>query len=166
MNKPREIGTRMESNLRDAMNEHAGRKVCERVALHGEKDHGDLRIEVDELVLTGESKHGKVYPGEKKLEAFKRQTVDENENAGQDGGVLFVNLPNKSIMRTECWMQPRTFMLLSGFDLVLRDFESDHDRSLLRRLLDTEAPWLRLTLADFMRLCWGGPAQGRSDSDD
>lgn len=162
VNKPRVIGTKQESKLRDVMNDYAGEKVCERVVQHGSHDHGDLRILVDDLVLTGESKHKKTYPSEGLLEDFKKQTVKENENARQDGGVLFVNLPNKAIQRAECWMQRRTYLLLLGTDNIIKRFESEHDRKLLTRLLEERGQeWVRLTLLDFMRLCWGNPAWGR-----
>lgn len=60
--RPKDIGTRQESSIRNVINDWAGEVVCERVALHGNKDMGDLRIVVDDLVLTGESKHCKAYP--------------------------------------------------------------------------------------------------------
>ena len=161
--RPKDIGTRMESKIRDVINDWAGAEVCERVALHGEKDRGDLRIEVDELVLTGESKHCKEYPSEGMLEDFKRQAIEENENAMQDGGLLFVNLTNRSVQRWEVWMQKSTFLKLHGLDAVIERYELDeHARARLERMLvDTEHDWLRLTMAAFLHLCWGSPAWGK-----
>lgn len=163
--KPKAIGTRMESKIRDVLNDWAGETVCERVALHGSKDMGDLRIAVDDLVLTGESKHCKDYPSDGMLEAFKRQTVDENHNAGQDGGLLFVNLANRSIQRWEVWMQKSTFMKLHGLDAVIERYDlDDATRARLEQMLiDGEHDWLRLTMLAFMNLCWGSPAWGKED---
>ena len=163
--RPKDIGTRMESTIRDVMNDWAGWKVCERVALHGDKDHGDLRIEVDDLVLTGESKHCKTYPSEGMLADFKSQTVEENENADQDGGLLFINLTNRSVQRWEVWMQKSTFLKLHGLDKIIEsDGITDRAKAKLRTLLeDGEFDWLRLTMLAFMNLCWGSPAWGGSD---
>jgi len=160
--KPKAIGTRQESAIRDVLNDWAGRKVCERVVQHGSNDHGDLLIEVDDLLLTGESKHCKSYPSEGMLENFKAQTVIENENAMQDGGLLFVNLPGRSIQRMEVWMQKSTFMKLHGVDKLIEN--EDVSESVVKRvdalLRDGEYDWLRLTLFAFMNLCWGQPAWG------
>lgn len=164
-NKPKQIGTRQESAIRNVLNDWAGRTVCERVVLHGNRDQGDLRIEVDELVLTGESKHCKSYPSEGMLDSFKAQTVTENDNAMQDGGLLFVNLPGRSIQRMDVWMQKSTFMKLHGLDRIVADgvMEPDVRRRLLSLLNDGEHDWLRLTLFAFMNLCWGNPAWGRGN---
>lgn len=163
--KPKAIGTRQESNIRNVLNDWAGSEVCERVVLHGNKDHGDLRIVVDDLVLTGESKHCKSYPSEGMLDDFKSQTVTENENAAQDGGLLFVNNTGKSINRMDVWMQKSTFLKLHGADKLLeRDDLSDGVRQRIERLLeDGEFDWLRLTLMAFMYLCWGEPAWGSGE---
>ena len=159
--KPKDIGTRQETKLCNVMNDYAGSVVCERVVQRGNKDRGDLRIIVDDLVITGESKHNKVYPSESMLAEFQEQTVRENRHAGQDGGVLFVNLPNKSIQRAECWMQPKTLLLLHGIDRLVEKLETERDRELLSRFMEADVPWLRLTLLNFMELCWGKPAWGR-----
>jgi len=163
--RPKDIGTRQESSIRNVINDWAGEVVCERVALHGNKDMGDLRIVVDDLVLTGESKHCKAYPSEGMLDNFKKQTVIENKNAEQDGGLLFVNNTGKSINRMDVWMQKSTFLKLHGLDAVVERYElSDEVRERLERMLkDTEHDWLRLTLLAFMHLCWGQPAWGKEE---
>lgn len=151
-------GTRQESAICKFVNEWAGDDVCERVALHGNRDEGDLRIAVDDLVLTGESKHCKSYPNEKLIEEFKRQTVAENENAGQDGGVLVVNLPGCGVRRYECWMQPATWLLLHGIDIG--DDAPLHIVGRLRQLMEYDPHgWVRLTMADFCHLCFGPPKE-------
>lgn len=163
--RPKDAGTRMESKIRNVINDWAGETVCERVALHGSKDVGDLRIVVDNLVLTGESKYRNSYPSEGMLDEFKRQAVTENENAGQDGGLLFVNLAGRSVQRWEVWMQKSTFLKLHGLDVVVEKYElSDAAKARLEQMLvDTEHDWLRLTMASFMHLCWGSPAWGRGE---
>ena len=116
-------------------------------------------------MLTGESKHCKSYPSEGMLDDFKRQTVTENENAMQDGGLLFVNNTGKSINRMDVWMQKSTFLKLHGADKLLeRDDLSEGVRQRIERLLeDGEFDWLRLTLMAFMYLCWGEPAWGSGE---
>lgn len=163
--RPKDIGTRQETAIKNVLNDFAGKVVCERVALHGSKDHGDLRIVVDDLVLTGESKHCKSYPSEGMLDSFKRQTVAENENAMQDGGLLFVNNTGKSINRMDVWMQKSTYLKLHGADKLLEreDLTDGVRRNIEGLLADGEFDWLRLTLLAFMYLCWGKPAWGIGD---
>lgn len=144
MNKTKAIGTRQESAICKYINAWAGRTVCERVVLHGNKDHGDLRIVLRDNVLTGESKHCKRYPGEKQIEDFKAQTVTENGHASQDGGVLFVNLPGCNIRRMECWMTTGTLLMICDASAAAPD----------------DGVWVRLTLADFCRTCFGEPSEG------
>lgn len=163
--RPKDIGTRQETAIKNVLNDFAGANVCERVALHGSKDHGDLRIIVDDLVLTGESKRCKSYPSEGMLKSFKRQTVVENENAMQDGGLLFINNTGKSINRMDVWMQKSTYLKLHGVDKLLEreDLTDGVRRNIEGLLVDGEFDWLRLTLLAFMYLCWGKPAWGIGD---
>lgn len=99
------------------------------------------------------------------LDNFKQQTVIENENAEQDGGLLFVNNTGKSINRMDVWMQKSTFLKLHGLDAVVERYELGDDvRERLEQMLkDTEHDWLRLTLLAFMHLCWGQPAWGKGE---
>lgn len=161
--RPKDIGTRQETAIKDALNDFAGYKVCERVILHGNKDHGDLRIEVHDLVLTGESKHCKRYPSVGMIESFKVQTVKENDNAGQDGGLLFVNLPGRSIQRMEVWMRCETYIKLLGIACDAVNATVLAHALLDGAHIDASHDWLRLTLLDFMYLCWGSPAWGRGE---
>ena len=99
-------------------------------------------------MLTGESKHCKSYPSEGMLDSFKRQTVVENENAMQDGGLLFVNNTGKSINRMDVWMQKSTYLKLHGADRLLEreDLTDSVRRNIEGLLVDGEFDWLRLTL--------------------
>lgn len=58
-------GTRYETALVDVFNDWNGIKCCERVVLHGDKDHGDIRLSVDDLTICVEAKWNKSYPNEK-----------------------------------------------------------------------------------------------------
>lgn len=161
-NPSKQAGTKQETAICNAINDWAGSKVCERVALKGSYDCGDMRLVVDELTLTCESKHSKHYPTVGQLDEFKRQTIIENANAGQDGGLLFVNLPNKSMNRMEVWMQKSTYLRINGIDRLLRRPDlSDADRKRAEQaLVDGAFDWVRLTLVDFLHVTFGNPSWG------
>ena len=164
--KSKVVGTRYESKIRDTMNDWVGggdnNSVCERVALRGSRDHGDLKIVVDDITLVGECKYSKTYPSEGELEDFKIQTVKENKHAGFDGGVLFVNLPRRSTFRDEVWMPIGTLLLLHGIDIAAIDDASPEKRKRIESLLTSvdEHSWVRLTLLDFLWTCYGAPSWG------
>lgn len=161
MSKSKAKGTRQETNICNVINDFAGAKVAERVALHGNTDMGDIRIAVDDLVLTGESKYSKDYPSVGKIEEYKGQTTTENMNAGQDGGILFINLPNRSIQRMECHLQKSTLMRLHGIDRLIADERIPEElRKRLERALmeDSEFDWVCITLWAFMNIAYGQPA--------
>lgn len=133
-NRSKKKGTEFESKVAKRINEYVGIDVAERMALHGQKDRGDLRLDLGELVLTIECKDYKAYPSEGQFKDFIKQTVNENEHAGQDGGVLIVNLYNKSLDRAQVWMELSTLYKLrmrmlgidmdrlpEGWDQMIRD---------------------------------------------
>ena len=160
-NKPKDIGTRQETNICNVINDFAGDKVALRIAQKGKYDNGDIRISVGDLLITGESKHCKKAPSEGQLAEFKRQTVDENANAGQDGGVLFVNVPNCSIQRMQCHMQLKTLLRIRGADRAIeREDIPEEAKERLRRALmaDDEHSWICVTMWSFLNICWGRPA--------
>lgn len=160
-NPSKDAGTRQESNICKVLNAFAGREIARRVALNGNKDKGDLRIEIGAFVITGESKYSKRYPSEGNIEKFKEQTVKENIHAGQDGGVLFINVPGRSINRLECWLQRSTHCKLEmqrvGIvypdDIPLESIERVEEF-----MRDSENGWRRVTLFDFMHEYLGHPA--------
>lgn len=162
MSKAKKIGTAFESDIRDAHNDWAGRKVCERVALHGTHDNGDLRIEIGDLILTGEAKKRKQYPSEGEIEGYKQQAIEECENAGTYGALLFVNLPRKNLYRTEVWMERSTYLAISGVDDFIRRVmmrTDSHDEGELEEwMVRDEHSWLRLTLVDYLWMVYGPPA--------
>ena len=160
-NPSKEKGTKQESNICNVINDFAGSKVAERLALHGNTDLGDIRILVDDLVLIGESKHSKSYPSVGKVEKYKGQATTENLNSGGDGAILFINLPNRSIQRMECHMQKSTLMKLHGVDRLITDERIPVDlRNRLEHALmeDGEFDWVCITLWAFMNLAYGQPA--------
>lgn len=157
-NKSKVAGTAQETKICNIINDWAGMKVAERVPLHGSDDQGDIRIRVDSLTLVGESKYSKHYPSDGKLKDFKLQTVTENENAGGDGGILFVNLPHRSVNRMECHMQKSTLLRLHGIDLLVENERIPEDlRERLRKALfdDGEFDWVCITLFAFMNIAFG-----------
>ena len=165
-NPSKDAGTRQETKIVRTLNEYAGEKVAERVALHGRLDHGDIRIVVDGMVLCGESKHSKYYPTVGMMAEHRRQTVEEMHNSCSDGCVLFVNLPNKGMERMECHMPRATYERLHGTDLLVRRLlgreglteEARTDAKRLEEELlrgDAETDWLCVPLSTFMSLAWG-----------
>ena len=61
---------------------------CERVALHGSRDHGDFRLVVGGREFTAECKCVERV-SDSDLARFRLQATVESDNAGTEGGVLF-----------------------------------------------------------------------------
>lgn len=139
--KPQDIGRTWEVAVTKAMNEWAGRDVCERITKHGPKDQGDLRLIVDDVTVCVECKRTIAYPSESMMAEFRRQTLEEMGHSGADGAVLVVNHYRQSPLRGEVWMPFGTLAVLDG------------------RADSTEVPeaheWVCMTLADFCQLCFG-----------
>lgn len=165
MSKAKAKGTRYETNVKNVINDWSGDpKTCERIALHGNKDHGDLRIIVDDLVLTGECKDYKKMLSEGMLAKFKEQAVEENANAGQDGALLIVNFPNRAIDRSQVHMLKSTLARLNGIERLITDERIPEDlRQQLWQavMVDGEYDWVCITLFQFLNIAYGHPAWGR-----
>lgn len=162
MSKAKAKGTAFETKVKNVINDWCGEKVCERVALHGNADHGDLRILVDDLTLTGECKYRKAMPTEAELTDFKAQTLTENENAEQDGSLLFVNVPNRSIERAQVHMPMSTLVSLYGADRIIERVPEDQREKLrISLMVQGEHDWVCKTLLDFLYIAYGRPAWGR-----
>ena len=162
MSSPSKVkGTRQESRICDVINDFVGRVVAERLPLHGAEDQGDIRIAMGPMVLIGESKCSKSYPSEGQIADYKYQTATEAENAGADGGLLFVNLPNRRIERMEVWLQRSTHFKLElmrmGYhypeDIPLKNIEKVSEV-----MRDSEYSWRRMTLFDFLHEYFDHPA--------
>lgn len=150
-NKPKAKGTSYESALVGVLNDWNGLKVCERIVLHGNRDYGDLRLDVDDLTVCVEAKWRKSYPSEGDMLDFRTQTVVETSNSGADCGILVVNHFRQSIMRSEVWMTGNTWLMLNGYDSSrLAGKYNEHD-------------WLCMTLLDFCWMCYGAPAWGMEE---
>lgn len=167
-NPSKDAGTKQETKICRTINDYAGEKVAERLAQHGKLDQGDIRIVVGDLVLTGESKHSKRYPSEGLMDEYKDQTVKETAHAGSDGGVLFVNLPNRSIERMECHMLKSTYVKLVGMEYFMGADVPQLVASVLRSVLledDPERDWLCIPMSTFLRIAFGHDRKG-PDHDD
>lgn len=141
-------GTRYETQVANFINDWAGERVAERVALHGNHDNGDLRLVVDDLTLCVECKWREKYPPDSEERDFRRQTDEEADNSGADGGILVINRYRAGIERHEVWMHMGTAKMLVGDRWgIARD---DHD-------------WVCTRLLDFCWICFGGPAWGRQE---
>lgn len=141
MSKSKAKGTAYETALVRYFNNWVGEDVCERIVLYGNKDHGDMRLKVDDLVLTVEAKWRKQYPNRAEELDFRRQTDKETANAGTDGGILVVNKFNQSISRSEVWMNVNTATQLYTRELV--------------EYIASESDWMCMRLDDFCYTCFG-----------
>lgn len=105
--KPKDLGTKWETDVRNYAAKELDDERIERRALHGSKDMGDIH---------GLFAHG--YSGiieckrSQKLGAaimaeFQRQTTDERENADADFALLVVKNFNHSVGEAFCWVTLR-----------------------------------------------------------
>ena len=105
--KPKDLGTRWETDVRNYVAKELDDERIERRALHGSKDMGDIH---------GLFAHG--YEGiieckrSQKLGAaimaeFQRQTLDERENADADFALLVVKNFNHGTGEAFCWVTLR-----------------------------------------------------------
>ena len=140
-NKSKAKGTKYETSVTNYFNEWCGEKVCERVVLHGNRDHGDLRLYVADLVLAVECKWREKYPNDAEESDFRKQTITETENAKTDGGILVMNRYRNGIERHEVWTTDFVIAKLYGDDTF-----------------DGCGLWLCMRLKDFCRLCFGPQA--------
>lgn len=154
-------GTRQETLICNVINDFAGRDIARRVALHGSNDHGDIHIQMGIFKLVGESKCSKSYPSEGLISDYKLQTVTENENAGGDGGLLFINIPNRRVERMQVWMQRSTHLKLemqrSGIQYP-NDIPLDCITRVNEVMADSEFSWRCVTLFDFLHEYLDHPA--------
>lgn len=162
MSSPSKVkGTRQETAICNIINDFVGHDVARRVPLHGAEDQGDIHIMLGFLKLVGESKCSKSYPSEGLLKDYKQQALIENENANGDGGLLFINLPGRSINRMEVWLQRSTHykMELQRYGI---QYPNDIPLKELKRvneiMCDSEFSWRRLTMFDFLHEYFSHPA--------
>lgn len=136
-------GTKYETQVANYINDWCGNsKRCERRALHGKNDEGDLTLHVRGFDLVIECKWCKKYPSKAEEQEFRRQTDAEAANAGVDGGILVVNRYRNGVERHEAWMRLSLACRLTNYVMP----EDERDVWVCARLLD---------------LCWllfGAPA--------
>lgn len=144
-NKSKQAGTKFETAIVNYINEWAGEKVCERIVMYGNKDHGDIQLKVDDFMLTIEAKWSKKYPNDALEQDFRRQTDTETKNAYTDGGLLVINRYGRNISRAEVWMRIETVCRIFSVKEVAWMYQDDSD-------------WLCMRMSDFCQTCFGDPA--------
>ena len=105
--KPKDLGTRWETDVRNYVAKELGDERIERRALHGSKDMGDIHG----LFAHGyegiiECKRDRDM-GAKALAEYQRQTLDERENADAGFALLVVKNFNHSVGEAFCWVTLR-----------------------------------------------------------
>ena len=159
-------GTKYETAIVNAFNDWVGEQVCERIVLHGNKDQGDIRLDVDDMTICIEAKWRKSQTPPAVLQEFKRQTVIETHNSKSDGGLLVLNKFRSGVMSSLVYMTKSTYLKIHGADRLLNSDElTDRLRGRIEQLLsdDDEHDWVCLSLLD---LCWtlyGAPAWGMEE---
>lgn len=162
MSSPSKVkGTRQETAICNIINDFVGTDVARRVPLHGAEDQGDIHIKMGFLKLVGESKCSKTYPSDGLIKKYKKQALTENENAGGDGGLLFINLPGRSIDRMEVWLQRSTHYKMELLRYGIQ-YPNDIPLKYLQKvneiMSDSEFSWRRLTMFDFLHEYFSHPA--------
>lgn len=159
-------GTKYETALVNAFNDWVGEQVCERIVLYGNKDHGDIRLDVDDMTICVEAKWRKspVTPAE--LQDFKQQTVTETHNSNSDGGLLVVNKFRSGVMSSSVYMTKGTYLKLQGADALLDSDEiSERLSRYVERMLSEEGEhdWVCMSLLDVCWTLFGAPAWGMEE---
>lgn len=122
-NRNKQIGTRAERRVRKYFNDNGLR--CERRALAGSKDEGDLRVTLPNgSELTVEVKTGKQTWNYTRgqLDEWKRQTMVEADNSGCPGILVLVRY-KRLFVNSEVWIpsnDPKAWTMTYIDDFVRR----------------------------------------------
>lgn len=105
MNKSKKKGTRAETAVVKAL--VAAGLDAKRVALSGNKDNGDVLLDLDGIDFTIEVKSGKMTanPNRSQIVDWVEQAAIESENAGTHGGLLIVVRYNRKLSDADVWRQ-------------------------------------------------------------
>lgn len=105
--KPKDLGTRWESDVLAYVKRALDDERPERRVLHGSKDMGDIaHVYAHGYEGIIECKRDRDM-GAKALEEYQRQTLDERENADADFALLVVKNFNHSVGEAFCWLTLR-----------------------------------------------------------
>lgn len=105
MNKSKKKGTRAETAVVKAL--VAAGLDAKRVALSGNKDNGDVLLDLDGIDFTIEVKSGKMTanPSRSQVIDWAEQATIESKNAGTHGGLLIVVRYNRKLSDADVWRQ-------------------------------------------------------------
>lgn len=120
-NKSKQIGTTGEGRVVSYLKKF--NIACERIALHGSKDCGDIKIEcIDDSLIILEVKAGKKSqnPGRKLKEEWIKQTKDEQVNSAcfynkKTKGLLVILGFSQKIEDAQVWFGDHTFWYLDDY---------------------------------------------------
>lgn len=135
--KPKDLGTKWETDVRNYVAEELDDDRIERRALHGAKDMGDiygLFAHGYEGII--ECKRDRDM-GAKALAEYQRQTIDERENADADFALLVVKNFNHSVGEAFCWVTLRDLARIA-LPVCINDGFMD----------GADSHWVEMTLAE------------------
>ena len=117
--RPKDIGTDAERTAQRWLTQ-VGWPDCERIALHGAQDQGDLIVCRSPRIIA-EVKGGKTAEkaGPGMLADWWEQTETEAVNAGADLAVLIVRRFNRHVEAWDAWMPAHDWALLTTGESVL-----------------------------------------------
>lgn len=144
MNRQKDRGTKYETSVVRYLRAELGDDRPERMALHGGGDVGDIgHIYCHGFRGIAECKaHKEVTP--RRVEDWKRQTIDERDNADADFALLVVNQYNKGISQSLVYVTLRD---LAKIALPMRLNEGWEDMA--------DDHWVCMTLAECCSLMRG-----------
>lgn len=125
-NRPKQRGTKYESDVARYLRDALGDDEISRCSLHGSRDEGDIRWVRTPSGARGimECKSYKRY-GAADLAAWREQTMAERGNADADFALLAVHGYGTGITTDACWMTFGDLMVVSGWVRARDDDERE-----------------------------------------
>lgn len=140
-NPSKEKGTRFETAVCRYLRDRLGQPCIERRALHGSRDMGDLfGIDAHGLAVVAECK-AVARRGPSLVGEWRRQALEERENAGAGAVVLVVDVPRAPVWRSEAHVTLRD---LARIARPLRVNEG--------RMDEADGSWVQMTLGELCTL--------------